>query len=129
MKKNQTPRLFKSVVAIGLVCLILCLPSISLGWGAGLHMMVAHIAYARLNPKAKAQVRMLLAIPINPSAVTMQRRNFVSAAHWADDLRPFAEFDSFKALHFIDQPFFSRWHTVAWGASRLAALLNAIWPE
>lgn len=25
--------------------------------------------------------------------------------HWADDLRPFAEFDSFKALHFIDQPF------------------------
>ena len=105
MKKNNTHRLFKSGMALGLVCLILCTPSISLGWGAGGHMIVAQIAFKRLNPKAKAKALELLAIKINPAAVTATSRDFVNAAHWADDLRPFAEFDSFKALHFIDQPF------------------------
>jgi hypothetical protein len=66
---------------------------------------VAQIAFGRLNPRAKAQVNTLLAIPINPAAVTKKSMNFVNAAHWADDLRPFAEFDSFKELHFIDTPF------------------------
>ena len=47
----------------------------------------------------------LLAIEINPAAVTSKSTNFVSASHWADDLRPFKEFDSFKPLHFIDKPF------------------------
>jgi hypothetical protein len=68
-------------------------------------MMVASIAFKRLNPRAKAQAIALLARPINPAAVTATSKDFVNAAHWADDLRPFAEFDSFKALHFIDQPF------------------------
>jgi hypothetical protein len=68
-------------------------------------MMVASIAFARLNPKAKAQVKTLLAIPVNPAAISAQSKDFVNAAHWADDLRPFAEFDSFKQLHFIDTPF------------------------
>jgi len=67
--------------------------------------MTAQIAFDRLNPRAKAQARTLLAIQINPAAVTQRSRNFVNAAHWADDLRPFPEFDSFKALHFIDTPF------------------------
>jgi hypothetical protein len=77
----------------------------SLGWGAGGHMMTAQIAFDRLNPRAKAQVRTLLAIPINPAEVTRQSRDFVNAAHWADDLRPFSEFDPFKELHFIDTAF------------------------
>lgn len=68
-------------------------------------MMTAQIAFDRLNPRAKAQARTLLAIQINPATVTQRSRNFVNAAHWADDLRPFPEFDSFKALHFIDTPF------------------------
>lgn len=105
MKNDHTHRVFKSGMALSLVCLILCLPSVSLGWGAGGHMMVAQIAFKRLNPKAKAKAVELLAIPINPVTVTAQSKNFVNASHWADDLRPFAEFDSFKALHFIDQPF------------------------
>jgi len=103
MKKNN--RVLRSGLAIGLVCLTLFTPTLSFGWGAGGHMMVAQIAFARLNKKAKAQVKMLLALPINPAAVTRKSRNFVNAAHWADDLRPFAEFDSFKPLHFIDHPF------------------------
>ena len=105
MKNDHTHHLFKSVMALGLVCLILCTPSISLGWGAGGHMIVAQIAFKRLNPNAKAKANELLKIAINPAAVSAQSKDFVNAAHWADDLRPFAEFDSFKALHFIDQPF------------------------
>ena len=105
MKKEKTRRVFRSRVAIGLVCLILITPTLSLGWGAGGHMMTAQIAFDRLNPRAKAQARRLLAIAINPAAVTQRSRNFINAAHWADDLRPFPEFDSFKELHFIDKPF------------------------
>lgn len=105
MKNERKRPLFRSGIAIGLVCLILGTPSISLGWGAGGHMMVAQIAFSRLNPKAKAKANALLAIPINPSAVSAQSKDFVNASHWADDLRPFSEFDSFKMLHFIDNPF------------------------
>jgi hypothetical protein len=68
-------------------------------------MMVAQIAFARLNPRAKARATELLAIPINPADVSAKSKDFVSASHWADDLRPFPEFDSFKELHFIDFPF------------------------
>ncbi|HEX3184110.1 MAG TPA: S1/P1 nuclease, partial [Pyrinomonadaceae bacterium] len=68
-------------------------------------MMTADIAYRRLNHKARAKVIELLAIEINPAAVTAKSKSFVSASHWPDDLRPFPEFDSFKPLHFIDKPF------------------------
>jgi S1/P1 Nuclease len=105
MKNEDNRRQFKRVIAIGVAFLILCTPSISLGWGAGGHMMVASIAFNRLNPRAKAQAQTLLAIPINPAGVSKKSKDFVNAAHWPDDLRPFPEFDSFKPLHFIDQPF------------------------
>lgn len=95
----------KRALVISIACLILCTPSISFGWGAGGHMMTAQIAFSRLNPKAKAKVIALLAVDINPSAVTAKSKDFVNASHWADDLRPFSEFDSFKPLHFIDKPF------------------------
>ena len=107
MQNETKRRLFKSRIAIGLLGIMLCTPSLSLGWGAGGHMMVASIAFKRLNPRAKAKANALLALPINPAAVTAKSKNFVNAAHWADDLRPFAEFDSFKPLHFIDKPFSS----------------------
>jgi hypothetical protein len=105
MQNQKDFRLIKSRIVIGLITFMLCAPSLSLGWGAGGHMMVASIAFKRLNPRAKAQVKELLARPINPAAVTAKSKDFVNASHWADDLRPFAEFDSFKPLHFIDKPF------------------------
>jgi hypothetical protein len=77
----------------------------SMGWGAGGHMMTAQIAFERLNPRAKQQVITLLAIPINPAEISQRSKDFVSASHWADDLRPFPAFDAFKELHFIDTPF------------------------
>jgi len=105
MKNESKRRLFTSRTAIGLLSIMLLMPSVSLGWGAGGHMMVASIAFKRLNPRARAKANDLLAIKIDPAAVTAKSTNFVNAAHWADDLRPFAQFDHFKALHFIDQPF------------------------
>jgi hypothetical protein len=105
VENSSNHRLVKSRIAIGLLGLMLCAPSLSLGWGAGGHMMVASIAFKRLNPRAKAQAMALLARPIKPADVTAKDKDFINAAHWADDLRPFSEFDSFKALHFIDKPF------------------------
>ena len=105
MQNPSNRRWFKSRITIGLLGLMLCAPSLSLGWGAGGHMMVASIAFKRLNPRAKAQATALLARPINPAAVTATSLDFINAAHWADDLRPFAEFDFLKPFHFIDQPF------------------------
>ena len=105
MQNESKLRLVKSKIAVGLLALMLCMPSLALGWGAGGHMMVASIAFKRLNPRAKAQAMALLARPINPAAVSKKSKDFVNASHWPDDLRPFAEFDSFKPLHFIDKPF------------------------
>src|SRR6478672_10637087 len=115
MKINQT-RTFKCTVALGVVLLILCTPVSSLSWGAGGHMIVAKIAFDRLNPHAKAEVAKLLAMPIKKdglspkskqllASVTSKSKDFVNAAHWPDDLRPISEFDSFKELHFIDTAF------------------------
>lgn len=104
--KNQNKHCpFRTRTVIGLVCLMLFTPTLSLGWGAGGHMMTAQIAFDRLNPRAKAQVKALLEIPINPADVSRRSKSFVHASHWADDLRPFPEFDSLKPLHFIDIPF------------------------
>lgn len=105
MTNENNRRRFQRGIALGVAFLILCTPSISLGWGAGGHMMVASIAFSRLNSRAKAQAKALLAIPINPAGVSKRSKDFVNAAHWPDDLRQFPEFDPFKPFHFIDQPF------------------------
>ncbi len=105
MKNENRRRVQNGIISIGVLALVLGTPTLSLGWGAGGHMMTASIAFSRLNPRAKAKANELLAIPIAPTEVTTQSLNFINAAHWADDLRPFQEFDSFKELHFIDKHF------------------------
>jgi hypothetical protein len=74
MKNETSRRQFNRAIAIGVAFLILCTPSISLGWGAGGHMMVASIAFSLLNPRAKAQAQTLLAIAINPAAVSISEK-------------------------------------------------------
>jgi hypothetical protein len=86
------------------LCLLL-LTSDALSWGPGGHMIVAKIAYARLNPKAKAEVNKLIKIDIEPTAITAKSLDFVNAAHWPDDLRPDEAFANTLPLHFIDEPF------------------------
>jgi hypothetical protein len=105
MKNGFNDRRLKRGLAIGVAFLILCTPSLSFGWAAGGHMMTAFIAFNRLNPRARAKARELLAIPIDPQEVSRSSKDFVNASHWADDLRPFPEFDPLKPLHFIVKPF------------------------
>src|SRR4029450_3678784 len=111
----QQRRFLSRAIALAAISLILCAPVTSLGWGPGGHMMVARIAFGRLNPRAKAQVAKLLAIKVTRpglspkskallAAANAKTKDFVNAAHWADDLKSIPEFDSFKELHFIDTP-------------------------
>jgi hypothetical protein len=102
MTNATRPRLMKTLLAFALVA---ALPLQSFGWGAGGHMMTAQIAYTQLNPKAQAEVDRLLKVSIEPASVTAASPDFVNASHWADDLRPFHEFDFLKPLHFVDFPF------------------------
>jgi hypothetical protein len=75
------------------------------GWGPGGHMIVAQIAYGRLNTKAKAEVDKLIALQIDPAEITKNSLDFVNAAHWPDDLRPVPAFHDTLGLHFVDFPF------------------------
>jgi len=91
---------------IAVLCVI-CLAQPAFAWGPGGHMMVAFIAYQRLNKNAKDQVDKLIAIQIAPADITAKSLDFVNASHWPDDLRD-VKTDEFKAtfpLHFIDNPF------------------------
>lgn len=92
----------KPLCAAGFI-LVLSFPTFS--WGAGGHMMVARIAYNRLNANARAQVDKLARVKIDPPKVTAKSLNFVSAAHWADDIRSSPELEFIKELHFVDLPF------------------------
>src|SRR5690348_246799 len=97
--KTYPARTFKCVVTLLVVFLILCTPIVSLGWGAGGHMIVAKVAYDRLNPHAKAEVKKLLAIratialpdgtqpTLSPKSQSLlasayrKSKDFVNAAH------------------------------------------------
>src|SRR5262245_24409583 len=105
MKNGHNDRRLTLSIAIGVAFLIICTPSLSFGWGAGGHMMTASIAFHRLNSRAKAKAQELLAIPIDPADVSNNSKDFVNASHWADDLRPFPQFNPLKPLHFIVIPF------------------------
>jgi hypothetical protein len=95
----------RSVPILVAACLILANSTTSFSWGAGGHMIVASIAYKRLNPTAKARAKKLLAIPINPCDVTKHSPDFVNAAHWGDDVRPKLGFEYAPTLHYVDYPF------------------------
>ena len=105
MRNKLNCELSKKAMAFAAVFLTLSTPTVLLGWGAGGHMMVAHIAFGRLNPNAKAQVQKLLAVPINPPAVTAKSPDFVNASHWADDVKHLTGFEFSGDLHFVDIPF------------------------
>ena len=117
---NLKNRLLKNAGGLIVVALILSVPTMSFGWGAGGHMMTANIALGRLKPHARAEVEKLLAIPVKVTlpngttptlspedqqklaTYTADSKDFVNAAHWADDLKGIATFNPFKELHFKD---------------------------
>ena len=69
MQKDRKSRLLKSTMAVSLVFLILSTPTLTLGWGAGGHMIVAQIAFGRLSPNAKKQAK------VAPIAITITTRS------------------------------------------------------
>ncbi len=95
---------FRSLTAAGVVVLVLTMPTLSLGWSAGGHMMTASIAYSRLNPRARTKVNELLAIEIEPE-LEIESKDFVSAAHWADDIKSVDAFKFLDPFHYINLPF------------------------
>jgi hypothetical protein len=72
-------------------------------WDAGGHEIIATIAYAHLNAKARAAVDQLaprVARPAHPYG-------FITLACWMDDLRSdtsLADYGRFKSWHYIDIP-------------------------
>jgi hypothetical protein len=75
------------------------------GWGDGGHMMVAKIAYDRLNKTAKKEADRLVAIKIKPTTVTARSLDFIQASHWPDDVRTQPDFSNTADFHFVDFPF------------------------
>jgi hypothetical protein len=102
--KNFSQSLRRATV-FTLMCLIFFSARVAMAWGSGGHMMVAFIAYERLNPTAKAQVDKLIAISIDPSDVTEESLDFVNASHWPDDVKNLPDFEFSGDLHFADFPF------------------------
>ena len=71
-------------------------------------MIVAQIAYdliAAEDPRARKEIDRLLAIPVEPLSVTARSVDFVSASHWADDVKRLEGFTQTANEHFIDYPF------------------------
>ena len=68
-----------------LACLIFLPPtSTTLAWDKGGHMIVAQVAYTRLNATARAKVDALAAQIKDPHNVPY---NFVNLAAWMDDIK------------------------------------------
>lgn len=79
-------------------------PYVSRAWDPYGHMMVAQVAYDRLNPRAKAAVDGLAAEIKSPDA----SYTFVTLACWMDDLRT-----EDPKIPFSGQ--FKPWHYITWG--------------
>jgi hypothetical protein len=79
----------KKILAI-LLCLLMT-PLQLLAWGAKGHQVVADIAYSRLSPQARKNVKLLL-----------RHATLVSIASWADDVRK--QHDEAYDWHFVDIP-------------------------
>jgi hypothetical protein len=92
-------------VAAGVVLIV---PAAAWAWGPGGHMIAAKIAYDKIaadNPKAKAEIDRLLAVPVGPASIARRTSDFVNAAHWADDIKHTQGFEQTADEHFIDFPF------------------------
>jgi hypothetical protein len=105
MPKSNYSRPRRRAAILTLACLLLLPAGNAMAWGPGGHMMTARIAFDRLNPRAKAEVTRLIAIPINPSAITSRSLDFVTASVWADDVKKRSGFEFSGDEHFADFPF------------------------
>jgi hypothetical protein len=105
MSNRNCSRPRRCVALLAAACIVLLPSADALAWGPGGHMMVAQIAFDRLNPRAKAEVQRLAAIPVNPVSETNRSLDFVTASVWADGVRNKQGFEFSGDEHFADFPF------------------------
>jgi len=86
------------VVTAWLICAFVIPAPAHAWWNTG-HMVVAQIAYDRLQPRVKAEAERLLAIDARPESSM-----FVTAAAWADDLKTL-DVHLYDEWHYLDIPF------------------------
>ena len=104
MNHDALPKALRKPLAL-LALLAACAPPAAWAWGAGGHMMVAHIAEQRLTPRARQEAEKLLAVALPPPAAREQTRDFVGASVWADEVKREPAYAFSAPLHFIDYPF------------------------
>ena len=71
-------------------------------WGPTGHMIVAQIAYDRLNPDARAKVDELISVF---GDIPPKMDSFVSCATWMDEIKGWGAFKFFNGWHFADMPY------------------------
>ena len=93
----------KKFVRCGLLSLLLLLPqTTALAWDDTGHMLVADIAYQRLNPAAKAKVDALT------KTIRFCGKTYdgVTVAVWMDDIKADSMHDDMRVWHYFDIPIF-----------------------
>jgi hypothetical protein len=66
----------------------LALPARALAWDAEGHRIIAHLAYERLTPKAKAQIAALIANAGEQGTPSCAVASLEDASTWPDCIRP-----------------------------------------
>ncbi len=100
----------KRTFRVSLLALALLAPSAeALAWGDTGHMVVAQVAFGRLNPKARARVNELLvpapAMPDDRGLVYFCEHTYtpVTIANWMDDMRDSSLHDDLRGWHFVNR--------------------------
>jgi hypothetical protein len=92
----------KVLMGLSLIISMVASQTIAFAWGDTGHMVVAQIAYSRLNPTAKARVDELVSL-LKFGGKTY---NHVTVANMMDDFRGDESKNRFKPWHFTNDPFF-----------------------
>lgn len=102
----------KGLMGLTLIAALLTSQTAALAWDDTGHMVVAHIAYGRLSPAARARIDKLLIPPPPPPGVRFPDRGFVfycdrnydpvMIANWMDDLRDNSLSDPLKDWHHVN---------------------------
>jgi hypothetical protein len=94
-----------SIFVIALAAWLVLMPANALAWGPEGHRVVAHLAFERLTPKAKADVAALIARSADQATPSCPVASLEDASTWPDCVRPLhARFDYLAVMHYEDVP-------------------------
>ena len=81
-------------------------PHHAFAWGPEGHRIIAHLAYERLKPKAKAAIDALIARSAEQDTPPCPVASLDDASTWPDCVRPLhARFDYLAVIHYEDVPY------------------------